>query len=117
MVRTIRDFAYEFLCFGIKQAWACLFGGCMVALLLVSALYWPREASFARYDALTLAALAKHEAQLVFVLPRNLSGLQLHAIERGAEQSGGTPGLAIGEHYQRGRLDHLVYRRDLYGPQ
>jgi uncharacterized membrane protein YoaT (DUF817 family) len=58
MVRTIRDFAYEFLCFGIKQAWACLFGGCMVALLLVSALYWPREASFARYDALTLAALA-----------------------------------------------------------
>ena len=29
---------YEFLCFGVKQAWACLFGGAMVALL-----YFGRE--------------------------------------------------------------------------
>jgi uncharacterized membrane protein YoaT (DUF817 family) len=50
--------AYEFFCFGLKQAWACLFGGCMVALLLVSALYWPKTAPIARYDALTLAAIA-----------------------------------------------------------
>jgi uncharacterized membrane protein YoaT (DUF817 family) len=50
--------AYEFLCFGVKQAWACLFGGCMVALLLVSGLYWPKAAPIARYDALTLAAVA-----------------------------------------------------------
>lgn len=49
--------AYEFLCFGLKQAWACLFGGCMVALLLVSAAYWPKGAPIARYDALTLAAI------------------------------------------------------------
>ena len=26
-------FAYEFLLFGLKQAWACLYGGAMVALL------------------------------------------------------------------------------------
>jgi hypothetical protein len=26
--------AYEFLRFGMKQAWACLFGGIMVALMI-----------------------------------------------------------------------------------
>ena len=29
----VRAFAYEFLRFGAKQAWACLFGGAMVALI------------------------------------------------------------------------------------
>ena len=28
--------AYEFLAFGIKQGWACLFGGLMLALLLLT---------------------------------------------------------------------------------
>ena len=50
--------AYEFLCFGLKQASACLFGGLMVALLLASWRWYPREAWLARYDFLTLAALA-----------------------------------------------------------
>lgn len=27
-------FAFEFLWFGLKQAWACLFGGAMLALIL-----------------------------------------------------------------------------------
>ena len=30
----VTAFAYEFLRFGIKQAWACLFGGAMVALMI-----------------------------------------------------------------------------------
>jgi uncharacterized membrane protein YoaT (DUF817 family) len=49
---------YEFLCFGLKQAAACLFGGLMVALLLASWRWYPRHAWLARYDFLTLVALA-----------------------------------------------------------
>lgn len=50
-------FAYEFLLFGLKQAWACLFGGAMLALLLCTHLWWPAEAPLARYDFLVLGAL------------------------------------------------------------
>lgn len=49
-------FAYEFLCFGLKQASACLFGGLMVALLLATWRWYPAHAPLARYDFLTLAA-------------------------------------------------------------
>ena len=31
-----RAWAYEFLLFGFKQGWACLFGGLMLALLLAT---------------------------------------------------------------------------------
>lgn len=55
---------YEFLLFGIKQAWACLFGGLMLALLLATHLFYPDSATFARYDFLTLAALAIQLAML-----------------------------------------------------
>jgi uncharacterized membrane protein YoaT (DUF817 family) len=48
---------HEFVCFGIKQAWACLFGGGMVALLLATGLFWPHDAAIARYDFLTVAAV------------------------------------------------------------
>lgn len=51
-------FAHEFLCFGIKQASACLFGGLMVALLLATWRWYPPHAWLARYDFLTLAAVA-----------------------------------------------------------
>lgn len=49
--------AYEFLLFGLKQAWACLFGAIMVALVLSTWLLYPTGASLARYDFLFLAAL------------------------------------------------------------
>jgi len=48
---------YEFLLFGFKQAWACLFGGLMLALLIGTYLFYPPDASLARYDFLTLSAL------------------------------------------------------------
>jgi len=48
---------YEFLRFGIKQGWACLFGGLMVALLIVTKLWYPAQAPLARYDVLFLAAI------------------------------------------------------------
>ena len=49
---------YEFLLFGLKQAWACLFGGSMLLLLLLTHLLWPDDAPLARYDFLVIAAVA-----------------------------------------------------------
>lgn len=49
---------YEFLRFGAKQGWACLFGGLMLALLVATHLFYLRDAWLARYDALLAASLA-----------------------------------------------------------
>jgi uncharacterized membrane protein YoaT (DUF817 family) len=59
---------YEFVRFGLKQGWACLFGGAMVALLIATSLWYPRGAPLARYDFLFLAALALQIAMLLFRL-------------------------------------------------
>lgn len=59
---------YEFLLFGFKQAWACLFGALMLALLLATHLFYPEGAALARYDFLTLAALGIQVAMLAFRL-------------------------------------------------
>lgn len=48
---------YEFLRFGVKQAWACLFGGIAVALMLLTWKFYPEHAPLARYDALFLCML------------------------------------------------------------
>lgn len=48
---------YEFLRFGIKQGWACLFGGLMVALLIATKLWYPADFPLARYDSLFIAAI------------------------------------------------------------
>ena len=58
----------EFVVFGLKQGWACLFGGVMLALILGTALFWPEDAGLARYDFLVIAALAVQVAMLVFRL-------------------------------------------------
>jgi uncharacterized membrane protein YoaT (DUF817 family) len=50
--------AYEFVRFGVKQAWACLFAALMLALILGTWLWYPKGAALARYDVLTLAAVA-----------------------------------------------------------
>ena len=49
---------HELVCFGVKQASACLFGGCMVGLLWLTWAFYPHGALLPRYDFLTLAALA-----------------------------------------------------------
>ena len=51
-------FLYEFLRFGVKQAWACLFGGIAVALMLLTWRLYPANAPLARYDFLFLCMLA-----------------------------------------------------------
>ena len=59
---------YEFIRFGIKQAWACLFGALLLGLLLATHLVYPRGAWLARYDFLVLAAVAIQVAMLAFRL-------------------------------------------------
>jgi uncharacterized membrane protein YoaT (DUF817 family) len=56
---------YEFLRFGIKQGWACLFGGLMCALLIGTYLWYPRGAALPRYDFLFLSALGIQAMLLV----------------------------------------------------
>jgi uncharacterized membrane protein YoaT (DUF817 family) len=62
--------AYEFLLFGLKQAWACLFGGLMLALLLGTHLFWPEHALLARYDFLVIASVAIQGVLLATKLER-----------------------------------------------
>ncbi|AUX79761.1 MULTISPECIES: DUF817 domain-containing protein [Sinorhizobium] len=54
----------EFTVFGLKQAWACLFGGLLLALIIASHQFWPEDALLARYDFLFLAALGIQFAML-----------------------------------------------------
>ncbi|CDO58960.1 hypothetical protein BN1012_Phect746 [Candidatus Phaeomarinobacter ectocarpi] len=58
----------EFVVFGIKQAWACLFGGLMLAMIMASALFYPEDAVLNRYDALFLGALIIQLGMIAFRL-------------------------------------------------
>ncbi len=48
---------FEFISFGIKQAWACLFGALMLGMLVGTYLYYPEDAVLTRYDFITLMAV------------------------------------------------------------
>jgi len=61
-------FGYEFVRFGIKQAWACLFGAAMVAVITATYLWYPHHAWIARYDFIFLAALVIQAGMLEFRL-------------------------------------------------
>lgn len=56
--RGFRAGLVEFLVFGAKQAWACVFGAAMLAVLLATRLWYPDDAALARNDFLTIAAVA-----------------------------------------------------------
>ncbi|MGJ4954938.1 DUF817 domain-containing protein [Bradyrhizobium sp. HKCCYLRH2015] len=57
-------FLYELSRFGVKQGWACLFGGIALALMLVTWRFYPADAPLARYDFLFLCMLAVQAALL-----------------------------------------------------
>ena len=59
---------YEFLRFGVKQGWACLFGGLMVALLIGTRLWYPADLPLTRYDFIFLSAVVIQLALLAFRL-------------------------------------------------
>ena len=69
----LRGYAFEFLWFGLKQAWACLFGAAMLALIVGTFMLWPvvwpgGDAPFSRYDFLVIGALAIQAFMLAFRL-------------------------------------------------
>jgi uncharacterized membrane protein YoaT (DUF817 family) len=66
--RPATAFLYEFVRFGLKQGFACLFGGAMVGLLIVTSLCYPKDAALPRYDFLFLAAVVIQAAMLGFRL-------------------------------------------------
>ncbi|WP_443748695.1 DUF817 domain-containing protein [Asticcacaulis solisilvae] len=47
----------EFVLFGLKMAWSCLFGAAMLFLMIATHLVWPQHAPLHRYDFLLLCAL------------------------------------------------------------
>lgn len=57
----------EFLVFGIKQAWACLFGGLLLAGIIATTYLYPSNAALSRYDFLVLYAVA---IQALFLITR-----------------------------------------------
>lgn len=63
---------YELLVFGVKQAWACLFGAVLLALILGTHFVYPENAALARYDFLVIAAVAVQ----VLLLASGLETLQ-----------------------------------------
>lgn len=63
----LADGLIEFLVFGLKQAWACLFGGLMLGMILVTRLYWP-EIGLNRYDFWFIAALLIQAGMILFKL-------------------------------------------------
>lgn len=60
----------EFLVFGIKQAWACLFGGLLLLGMITTSLAYPESAPIARYDFLVLYAVAIQGLFLITKLER-----------------------------------------------
>lgn len=55
--RGLRAAMVEFAVFVLKQAWACVFGALLLAVIVAARLWWPDDAPLARNDALTIAAV------------------------------------------------------------
>lgn len=73
----IRATLVEVAVFVLKQAWACIFGASLLAVIIAARLWYPDDAAVARNDALTIAAVAIQLAMLVFRLE---SGRELWVI-------------------------------------
>jgi uncharacterized membrane protein YoaT (DUF817 family) len=68
MKPRLPSFAYEFIAFGLKMAWASLYAGLMLALLIATKLVWRPDWALARYDFLLAAAVGIQLALLAFRL-------------------------------------------------
>ena len=69
----------EFLLFGLKQAWACLFGGVMLSALIASKYVWSASWPVHRYDFLFAFALTIQVLMLAFRL-ESFSELKVIAV-------------------------------------
>lgn len=57
----------ELMVFVLKQAWACIFGAALLAVLMAARLWYPEGAALARNDFLTIAAVV---IQILMVVTR-----------------------------------------------
>ncbi|MBK0417923.1 DUF817 domain-containing protein [Leucobacter sp. CSA1] len=73
----LRGFAVEAAVFVLKQAWACVFGALLLAVIVAARLWYPDDALLARNDALTIAAVLIQIGMLAFRLE---SGRELWVI-------------------------------------
>ena len=60
----MKQFVHEFWLFGLKQAYACIFGGFLLVVMIVTSYWYPLE-SIHRYDFIFLAAIAFQALLLV----------------------------------------------------
>lgn len=75
--RGIRAGLIEFLVFGAKQVWACVFGAALLLVIVAARLWYPDDAVLARNDALTIAAVL---IQVVMVATRLETARELWVI-------------------------------------
>ncbi|BCW08122.1 DUF817 domain-containing protein [Arthrobacter sp. NtRootA1] len=58
----------EFVVFGLKQAWACVFGAALLAVIIAARLWYPDDAALARNDFLTISAVIIQVLMISFKL-------------------------------------------------
>ena len=58
----------EFVMFGLKMAWACLFAGLMLGAIILTAVFWQEGSPVSRYDFLVLFAVVVQMLLLWFRL-------------------------------------------------
>lgn len=63
----LKTFLREFWLFGLKQAYACMFGGFLLAVMIISHYWYPLE-SIHRYDFIFIAAVVFQLFMLLFKL-------------------------------------------------
>ncbi|MFZ4895486.1 DUF817 domain-containing protein [Plantibacter sp. Mn2098] len=67
----------EFLVFGAKQSWACVFGAAMLIVIVAARLWYPDDLWLARNDALVIAAIV---IQVVMIATKLETGRELWVI-------------------------------------
>lgn len=67
----------EFVVFGLKQGWACIFGATLLAVIMAARLWYPDDALLARNDFLTIAAVC---IQIIMIAAGLETGRELRVI-------------------------------------
>ncbi|MHC9509614.1 DUF817 domain-containing protein [Kangiella sp. M94] len=66
-MNNIKQFVHEFWVFGLKQAYACMFGGFLLGVMLITKYWYPID-GLHRYDFIFLAAILFQVFMLLFKL-------------------------------------------------
>lgn len=84
----LKLFLHDFWLFGLKQAWACIFGALLLAAILATSFWYPADAPLYRYDFLLVFAVTIQAVLLLSGLeePREAIVIALfHAVATGME--------------------------------